>query len=573
MPIREVPAVSPNTEEAKWAARLVAAGSLLTLLFAIVYLILDRQNFSLRPPWILLLHILNIALFGVAVLLAAHVGQWMRSHWKTVAFGFSVVMIASSTCIALLTGENQPLFITLVLFLAGTGPFLSWGEKTQAWLSLIAIASFSIAFLGLPRSDFCGYEWLGILIAAAIGLFSTALERRLRRARREAEEEVLRSRETLIQVEKMRLAGQLASGIAHDLNNTLNAMKLRMDALMRDESVLEKHAVQLQAIDRGIDDAARTVARVRELGRSPEQAAIESAELSEVIAQAIDLARTSVERRASLEGASIRIESRLPVLALSKINGSASELRQVFLNLLLNASEAMPRGGTILIEVLKETEGVLVRVCDEGSGIAPEHLDSVFEPFFTTKGARGTGLGLSLARKVIEEAGGSISAANRPDGGAIFCLRLPFTAGVPHDDFKVAKRVSGGCRFLLVDDIAENLEALRESLTLNGHQVDAAQSGAQAVEKLRANSSYDIILCDLGMPGMNGWEVARSAQTLAPRTSFYIVTGWGKQVETEIPLEISISGVLAKPLAMEEIERICQSRFNALREDGQSIVV
>jgi hypothetical protein len=255
----EVPAVSPNTEEAKWAARLVAAGSLLTLLFAIAYLVLDRQNFSHSPPWILLLHVLNIALFGVALLLAAHVGQWMRAHWKPVAFTFSVVMIASSTCIALLTGENQPLFITLMLFLAGTGPFLSWGEKTQAWLSLIAIASFSIAFLGLPRSNFYGYEWLGILVAAAIGLFSTALERRLRRARRTAEEEVLRSRATLVQVERVRLAGQLASGIAHDLNNTLNAMKLRMDALMRDESLLEKHAIRLQAIERGIDHAARTV--------------------------------------------------------------------------------------------------------------------------------------------------------------------------------------------------------------------------------------------------------------------------------------------------------------------------
>jgi CheY-like chemotaxis protein len=292
-----------------------------------------------------------------------------------------------------------------------------------------------------------------------------------------------------------------------------------------------------------------------------------------VIAQAVDLARTSVEGRASLEGASIRIESRLPVFTLAKISGSASELTQVFLNLLLNASEAMPRGGTILIEVLKETEGLLVRVSDEGSGIAPEHLNTVFEPFFTTKGPHGTGLGLSLARKIVEEAGGSIIAANRPEGGAMFCLRLPFTAGISQDDVKVTKRARSGCRFLLVDDDAENLEALRESLMLKGHQVDATQSGAQAIEKLRANSSYDIILCDLGMPGMNGWEVARSARTIAPRTSFYILTGWGKQVETDIPPEISISGVLAKPLDLEEIERICECGFNTSRENGRSVVV
>ena len=279
----ELPHIYPTSEETKWAARQVGAGCLLTLVFAIAYLLLDKRHLWDRPPWILLLHVFNIALFGLALVLAANVGQWMRAHWKPVAFAFSVAMIASSTGIALLTAENQPLFITLVLFLAGTGPFLSWGEKTQALLSLIAMASFSVAVFTSPRSDLDGYEWLGILVAAAIGLFSTALERRLRRARRKAEEEVLRSRETLVQVEKMRLAGQLTSGIAHDLNNTLNAMKLRMDALMRDESVLEKHATRLQAIDRGIDDAARTVARVRELGKSSEKTEVESCQLLSLI--------------------------------------------------------------------------------------------------------------------------------------------------------------------------------------------------------------------------------------------------------------------------------------------------
>ena len=558
---REVPNVGPTAEEAKWAARFVGAGSLLTLLFEIAYLILDREHLSIRLPWVLPLHVLNVALFGLALFFAANVSQWMRAHWKAVAFAFSATMIVSSTCIALMTGEAQPLFITLVLFLAGTGPFLSWGENTQALLSLVAIASFSIAAFSLPSRDFYRYEWLGISVATAIGLFSAALGRRLRRARRRAEEEVSRSRETLVHAERVRLAGQLASGIAHDLNNTLNAMKLRMGPLMEDESVSERHAARLQAIDRGIDDAARTVARVRELGGNSENTEIESAQLSEVIERAIDLARTSVEGRSSLDGASIKIESRLPVFSLPNIRGSVSEMTQVFLNLLLNASEAMQGGGTVMIEVLREPWGLLVRVSDEGSGISPEHLESIFEPFFTTKGARGTGLGLSLVRKIIEGAGGSISAANRANRGAVFTLKIPFAPRVSHDDENVVKGASSGCRFLLVDDDAENLDALRERLVLNGHEADTARSGPEAIEKLRIESSkYDIVLCDLGMPGMNGWEVARSAQTIAPRTSFYIVTGWGKQVERDIPSAVSISGVLSKPLAVEEIERICQVR-------------
>src|SRR5260370_24118386 len=235
-----------------------------------------------------------------------------------------------------------------------------------------------------------------------------------------------------------------------------------MGALMKDESVSERHAVRLQACDRGLEELQRTVARVRELGGNSENTEIESAQLSEVIERAIDLARTSVEGRSSVDGASIKIESRLPVFSLPNIRGSVSEMTQVFLNLLLNASEAMQRGGIVMIEVLREPLGVLVRVSDEGSGISPEHLESIFEPFFTTKGARGTVLGLSLVRKIIEGAGGSISAANRDNRGTVFTLRIPFAPRVAHDDKNVVKAPRPGCRFLLVDDEVENISALGE---------------------------------------------------------------------------------------------------------------
>ncbi len=224
-----------------------------------------------------------------------NVGPWMRSHWKQVAFAFSTIMIASTTYITILTGQTQPLFIALILFLAGTGPFLSWGEQTQALLSMVAFLAFGVSIACLPNSAFDPYQGLGILIAAAIGLFSTALERRLRRARRVAEAEVLKGRETLMLQERLRLAGQLTSGIAHDLNNTLNVMKLRLAALSRDEIVEGRHAERLRALDRVIDDAARTVARVREFGKSRDEGRDETVQLGEIIAQAIELARNSVE--------------------------------------------------------------------------------------------------------------------------------------------------------------------------------------------------------------------------------------------------------------------------------------
>ena len=178
------------SEESRWAARLVCAGALLTLLFEVVYLILERRFLSTSDPRILVFHAINIALFLLAALMTLKVGPWMRRHWKPVALGFSSAMIASTTGISVITGETEPLFITLMLFLSGTGPFLSWGERYQALLSMVAIAALAVATRILPERPPDPYQWLGILIAAAIGVFSTALLRRVGRARRQAEEKL-----------------------------------------------------------------------------------------------------------------------------------------------------------------------------------------------------------------------------------------------------------------------------------------------------------------------------------------------------------------------------------------------
>ncbi|MGO9059795.1 MAG: ATP-binding protein [Candidatus Binataceae bacterium] len=545
---------SPKQDEARWAARLVGAGSSLTFLFQVAYLALDWRFVSLNHPWVLIFHLTSIALFTVAVLMTLRVGPWMRSHWKPVAFAFSTAMIFSMAGIAILTADIQPFFIALMLFLAGTGPFLSWGERTQALLSLVAFIGFAVAVVSLPDRGFNPYEAVGILIAAAIGLFSTALESRLRRARRTAEQEVLKSRETLLLQERLRVAGQLASGIAHDLNNTLNVVKLRLAALSQDDAVRTRHAARLQALDHAIADAARTITRVRELGKRGEEINSAPVQMSEIIAQAIDLARSSIEGRPSLHGPSITISSHLPDL-LPMVKGPGSDLRQVFLNLLLNAADAIHDQGEIEIESAVEDDCVVVRVADSGTGIPDENLGRIFESFFTTKGPHGTGLGLSMAREIMEGIGGSIEAANQAAGGAVFILKFPLATAEPgRPQASTAQQTAGCCRFLLVDDDFANLDSLRENLVRSGHDADIARSGAEAIEKLRTQRNYDLILCDLGMPRMNGWEVARQAHEIARNTAFYILTGWGREIEDQMPP--SVSGILSKPIDLNEIARI-----------------
>jgi signal transduction histidine kinase/ActR/RegA family two-component response regulator len=544
--------------EAKWGALLVAAGSLLTLLFEGVFLVLDRRFLSLAQPKILLLHSLNFALFLTAVVLALRVGPWMRRNWKFVALSFSSLLIISSADIAFQTGETEPLALALILFLAGTGPFLCWGEKLQAVLSIVAIVCFGVVSCLLPSMvDF--YQWLGVLIGAAIGLSSTALERRLRRAQRQTEEALLKSRQTLIEQERTRVAGQLAAGIAHDLNNTLNVIRLRFALIAEDQQLIAKYGTRFQAINRAIDDASRTVARVRDLGAAGKSNEKESVQLSEVIPQAVELATTSIEGQTLIGGRPIRLQTDLaPHLPLT--TGTPSEIRQLFLNLFLNSSDAMPEGGTITVTSEVRSESIVIRVGDEGSGIAQENLKRIFDPFFTTKGTRGTGLGLSLARKVMDEIGGEIAAANQASGGALITLSFPRAENCePQPEPDLARNSQTPRKFLIVDDDPEVLEALRELLLNKGHAVDIAGSGAEAIGRLGLGTDYDFILCDLGMPGLSGWDVARHVAKSGIQSRMYIVTGWGADARASVPDDVVLSGIIAKPMRSTDIDSVIVS--------------
>jgi CheY-like chemotaxis protein len=331
-------------------------------------------------------------------------------------------------------------------------------------------------------------------------------------------------------------------------------IKLRVAAMAKDHSLQTLHATAFHAIERAIEDAVRTVDKVQELGRLRREK--QPAFLQTVISQAVELARTSIEERSALKGVPIQIEMELPP-NLAPVEGSASDLRQIFLNLLLNAGDAMDKGGKIKIAANSIEHGmVLVTVSDEGTGIRAQDLPHIFEPFYTTKGPRGTGLGLSIASSVMESMYGSISAANRPEGGAIFTLRFRrashTAAKAEQSTDYVSRRPS---RFLLVDDDEDNLLALQELLRSNGHQAEIAKSGREAVDRLRS-ITYDAILCDLGMPGMDGWEVARQVRDIAPGVKFYLVTGWARQIQLETDHPVEIAGILSKPVDFAEIEKL-----------------
>jgi signal transduction histidine kinase len=240
--------------------------------------------------------------------------------------------------------------------------------------------------------------------------------------------ELAQAQEALREQEHLRALGELASGVAHDLNNTLNAMRLRLELLLRGEVTPSQYA-HLDALSRIVADASTRVQRLQDFARQRVEPTHEQAELEQVIAEAVEIARSDIEHRAAREGISLRLE--LELSRLPPVNASPTDLRYVFINLLLNARDAMPKGGTIRVRGAVEAGKAVITVEDEGTGIAEEHLRSIFRPFFTTKGKHGTGLGLSMAYGVMSRAGGSITAANRPEGGALFTLTFPLPGHPP----------------------------------------------------------------------------------------------------------------------------------------------
>jgi signal transduction histidine kinase len=225
------------------------------------------------------------------------------------------------------------------------------------------------------------------------------------------------------QHERLRATGELAMGIAHDIHNTLGAITLRVSILKRDPSAMAAQGRNIEALERIVAEGNALVNKFQGLGRADLSVQASAIDLREVIASAVEIAQSGLRMRARETGVHIHMDTDLP--PLPAVIGTSEELRQLFVNLLINARDAMRAGGRVLIRGEMAGDMVRVSVEDEGTGIPPAILPRIFDSFFTTKGEGGTGMGLALARASMRRFGGSIEASNRPEGGASFVLMFP----------------------------------------------------------------------------------------------------------------------------------------------------
>jgi CheY-like chemotaxis protein len=247
------------------------------------------------------------------------------------------------------------------------------------------------------------------------------------------------------------------------------------------------------------------------------------------------------------------------------VAGTAEELREALLNLLNNALDSMPAGGTFTFRADAEGDRVVVRAADGGCGMSEETRRRVFEPFFTTKGAQGNGLGLAVVWGIIARHGGEISVESTLGQGTTFTIRLPIPSVLPVDQGpEDGSLLPRGTRVLVVEDNVEILRSLGDLLRENGCRVIEAPNGMAALARIEAEA-VDLVLTDLAMPGVSGWEVASASRERHPDTPVGLVTGFGDQLDPEKLERHGIQFVVAKPFSSEELLQAVAIALKGLR--------
>ena len=237
------------------------------------------------------------------------------------------------------------------------------------------------------------------------------------------------------------------------------------------------------------------------------------------------------------------------------VAGRPEELREVLTNLVTNAVDAMPDGGRCIVGLASEREWATVSVRDTGVGMEEDMRRRVFEPFFTSKGPRGTGLGLAVSWGIVTRHGGTIEVESVPGRGSTFVVRLPVPVALP--DSVTGLTVpppTHAARVLIIEDEPEVQAVLADMLREAGYVVTVAKDGSNGLDRCE-EEPIDIVLSDISMPGLSGWEVAARVRARFPTIPIGFVTGWGDQLDPERLAHTGVSFVIAKPFQTLDVLR------------------
>lgn len=390
-----------------------------------------------------------------------------------------------------------------------------------------------------------------------------AHQAQLYEALQQAYNDLRQTQQAVMQQERLKALGQMASGIAHDINNAISPIALYTESLLEKEPNLSPRARDyLNTIQHAIEDVSHTVSRMREFYRQREQPlALTSVNINQMIQQVIDLSRARWSDMPQQRGIFIKVETDLASTS-PPIMGVESEIREALVNLVFNAVDAMPNGGVLTLRTKisgEATRLVQVEVSDTGIGMDEEVRRRCLEPFFTTKGERGTGLGLAMVFGIVRRHNADIEIESVPGKGTTMRINFPVPAiqTAASDKNETPFIVPTRLRILVVDDDPLLIKSLRDALETDGHLIVTAGGGQDGISAFRSalerKETFDVVVTDLGMPYVDGRQVSRAIKGISPLTPIILLTGWGQRLVAEGDIPPHVDQVLNKPPRLREL--------------------
>jgi signal transduction histidine kinase/ActR/RegA family two-component response regulator len=368
-------------------------------------------------------------------------------------------------------------------------------------------------------------------------------------------QELRQAQDQVVQAEKLRAMGELASGVAHDFNNVLAVVLGNTQLLLHQLDRLGPEEIRegLKVIERSSKDGAETIRRIQEFTGVRRDREFISLSLNEAVTEVVNITQPRWRDQTQKKGVQIELTTRLGEIPL--IMGNPSEVREVLTNIIFNAVDAMPQGGKLTITTQSQVEDwVEVRVADTGIGMTEEVKNRVFDPFFTTKGVTNSGLGMSVSYGIIKRHGGEILIESEPQKGTTFIVHLPTGYGEEEGLVKkvIVPKESRRARILVIDDEDSVRDILSRMLKTKGHKVVVAPNGEDGIERFRAET-FDLVFTDLGMPKLSGWDVGKTIKGINPKTPIAMITGWGVELDREKLSESGIDLIISKPFNFDQV--------------------
>ncbi|MGA2516276.1 MAG: GAF domain-containing protein [Thermodesulfobacteriota bacterium] len=368
-------------------------------------------------------------------------------------------------------------------------------------------------------------------------------------------QELKQAQDQIVQAEKLRAMGEMASGVAHDFNNVLAVVLGNIQLLLHQLDHLSPEEVRegLKTIERSSKDGAETIRRIQEFTGVRRDREFVTLSLNEIMMEVVNITQPRWRDQTQKKGIQVGLTTHLGDIPM--VMGNPSELKEVLTNIVFNAVDAMPNGGKLTVTTQPQAEDwVEVRIADTGVGMTEEVKRRVFDPFFTTKGVTNSGLGMSVSYGIIKRHGGEILIESELGKGTSFVIHLPTGYG---EEEAVAKEVtpvkeSRQARILVIDDEDSVRDVLSRMLKAKGHQVAVASNGEEGIERFRSEP-FDLVFTDLGMPKVSGWEVGKTIKAINPKVPIAMITGWGVELDREKLSESGIDLSIAKPFNFDQV--------------------